>query len=237
MSILGMFARYPEPGKTKTRLAATIGDYAAADLYTCFVQDLVQRTVGLADQLWIAITPHTRKSRAWFKALPGSNNETRCRLLAQPEGDLGDRITWFFREAASQGEGPAVLIGTDNPDLPSARITQALEMLCHGSADVVIVPATDGGYVLIGLVGDPHALFNGIRWSSPFTLLDTMDAASAAGLRLTVLSSWYDVDHVENLGTLTALQKHTGLTEAAPCPRTAECLERLLSDMADCHGR
>jgi rSAM/selenodomain-associated transferase 1 len=227
-----MFARYPEPGTTKTRLASTIGDRAAADLYGCFVEDLVQRVCGLADQLWIAITPHTEQSCKWIQSLADSNSKSEVKLLAQPSGTLGDRIAWFFRQAAAQGGGPAVLIGTDNPDLPSARITQALETLSSGSADLVTVPAADGGYVLIGLSSDPQTLFDGIRWSSPFTLLDTIGAATTAGLRLEVLSGWYDVDHIENLGTLTALQKQPGLTEAAPCPRTAEYLEGLLPRIA-----
>jgi len=233
VNILGMFARYPDPGQTKTRLAAAIGDHAAANLYACFIQDLVQRTDRLADELWIAITPYTDTSCDWFQALTNSSGETSCRLLAQPEGDLGDRIEWFFQEAAEQHGGPTVLIGTDSPDLPTSRITQALDLLIDGSSDVVTVPAADGGCVLIGLVGQPHKLFDGIRWSSPFTLLDIVEAVLAAGLRLNVLPMWYDVDHVENLGTLTVLQKQPGHTEAAPCPLTVECLERLLPDIAD----
>lgn len=237
MSILGMFARYPEPGKTKTRLAVSVGESAAADLYACFIRDLVKRTGSLADELWLAITPHTDRSRNWFQSLPGFNSDSSCRLLAQPEGDLGDRIKWFFREAAAQQTGPVVLIGTDSPDLPSARISQALDLLMDGSSEVVTVPATDGGYVLIGLVGEARTLFDGIRWSSPFTLLDTVESARTAGLRLTVLPSWYDVDQIENLGTLTALQKDPGLTEAAPCPHTAECLRRVLPDVAEFRDR
>ena len=233
MSILGMFARFPEPGQTKTRLAAAIGDRAAADLHACFIQDLVHRTGALADELWIAITPYTETSCNWFQALPDTNRETHYRLLAQPEGDLGKRIEWFFQEAAARHGGPTILIGTDNPDLPSSRITQALDLLVDGSSDVVTVPATDGGCVLIGLVGQPHNLFNRIRWSSPFTLLDIVEAALAAELRLNVLPIWYDVDHADNLGTLAVLQKQPGHTEAAPCPVTVECLERLLPDIAD----
>jgi len=233
VSILGMFARHPVPGKTKTRLAAGTGETAAAELYASFVQDLVRRTTRLADQVWIAITPDTDTSRNWFQKLSDSDSDVDCRLLAQPQGSLGDRISWFFRTAAAQGRGPAVLIGTDSPDLPSSRITQAFRLLSDGSADVVTVPAADGGYVLIGLAGEPCALFNSIRWSSPFTLLDTISAARTAGMRLSVLSPWYDIDHVENLGTLLALQKQPDLTEAAACPHTTHCLERLLPDITD----
>ncbi|MCH2200578.1 MAG: TIGR04282 family arsenosugar biosynthesis glycosyltransferase [Fuerstiella sp.] len=233
MSILGMFARHPVPGKTKTRLAAGTGETAAAELYANFVQDLVPRTARLADQIWIAITPDTDASRNWFRKFCDSDSDVDCRLLAQPQGSLGDRITWFFRTAAAQGRGPAVLIGTDSPDLPSSRITQAFQVLNDGRADMVTVPAADGGYVLIGLAGEPDALFDNIRWSSPFTLLDTISAAKATGMRLSVLSPWYDIDLLENLGTLLSLQKWPGLTEAAACPHTTRFLERLLPDIAD----
>lgn len=228
-----MFARHPAPGKTKTRLAADTGEQAAAELYACFVQDLVRRTACLADQVWLAITPDTNTSHNWFRNLSDSDSDIDFLLLTQPQGNLGERIAWFFRTAAAQGQGPAVLIGTDSPDLPSSRITQAFRILNDGIADVVTVPATDGGYVLIGVAGEPGDLFNNIRWSSPFTLLDTLRSAGHAGMRFSVLSPWYDIDHAENLGTLLALQKSPGLTEAAACPDTTRYLTQLLPDITD----
>jgi len=233
VNILGMFARYPEPGKTKTRLAATIGDQPAAELYSCFVRDLVSRLGRFTDQLWIASTPDTPVANRWFESLQTAQGEAQPDLLTQPEGNLGQRIDWFFREAADRNTGPAILIGTDNPDLPSSRITQAFALLNDGAADVVTVPATDGGYVLIGLAGKPNGLFDKIRWSSPFTLLDTIQAVDSAGLRLSVLPGWYDIDHVENLGTLAALQRHPGQTEAASCPLTADYLKRFLEKFGE----
>jgi len=227
-----MFARNPQPGKTKTRLAASIGDQAAADLYDCFVRDLAGRISCLADQFWTAVTPDSEDCRRWYRTLPHASNEERCQLLIQPDGDLGQRIKWFFELAAKQGSGPAILIGTDNPDLPAARIEEAIELLSTDSADIVIVPATDGGYVLIGLNATPGKLFDRIRWSSPFTLLDTLAAAEAAGQRLQILSLWYDIDNIEDLGTLAALQTCRGDSAAAPCPLTAELLPKVLSEVA-----
>lgn len=233
MTTLGMFARYPEPGCTKTRLAATIGDVPAADLYACFVQDLMQRTASLADEQWIAVTPESKPCLEWFESLCREPVNAERRLMIQPDGDLGQRIAWFFREAAQRGRGPAVLIGTDSPDLPTSRINQAFELLSDGSADVVMSPAADGGFVLIGLRGDPGSLFQTIRWSSPQTLLDTLKAAQLSGKQSILLPAWYDVDHIENLGTLAALQRQPGLTEAAPCPLTADRLEQLMFESED----
>jgi len=233
VNILGIFARYPEPGKTKTRLAAKIGDKPAADLYACCVRDLVSRLTQLTDQLWIASTPDMPESNKWFQSLVTIQEEDQPKLLNQPEGDLGQRVDWFFRKAIDQNNGPAVLIGTDSPDLPSSRITQAFELLNGGIADVVTVPAADGGYVLIGMAGKPGGLFDKIRWSSPFTLLDTIKAVDSAGLRLSVLPTWYDIDHVENLGTLAALQEHPGQTEAASCQLTAAYLKRFIEEFRE----
>lgn len=233
MNTLGMFARFPEAGRTKTRLAASIGDQQAADLYACFVEDLIGRTCKLADQQWIAFTPDDRSSRRWFESMRETHGGSRCSLMVQPDGSLGERIAWFFRQAARQNGGAVVLIGTDSPDLPASRIDEAFELLNAGSADMVIAPAADGGYVLIGMNGEPENLFGAVRWSSPYTLLDTMVAAEKAGRNLSMLPGWYDIDHVENLGTLIALQQNPGLTGAAPCPRTAACLMKVLIDQVN----
>lgn len=227
MNTLGLFARYPEPGHTKTRLAAAIGDEAAADLYACFVQDLLRRTCTLADEQWLAMTPDTEPSREWFEQTRQSCGSSTCQLQVQPDGSLGERMAWFFREAARRNGGPVVLIGTDSPDLPSSRIRQAFQLLGKGEVDVVLGPAADGGYVLIGMTGDPGSMFEEIRWSSSQTLLDTLAAVRRTGRKSLLLPTWYDIDHVENLGTLTALQQDPGLTEAAACPITTACLQQL----------
>lgn len=229
MTTLGVFARNPEPGKTKTRLAAAIGEQNAAELYACFVRDLIARIRPLTDQLWAAVTPDTPECREWCHTLPGALDADRFRMLIQPEGDLGMRIDWFFREAAERGEGPAVLLGTDSPDLPSSRIEEAFNVLSGGETNVVVVPSTDGGYVLIGMNGPPQGIFDGVRWSSPFTMLDTVSAAEAAGLTVTVLPVWYDVDTFEDLGTFAALQRHPGRTKAVSCPETTRYMNELLS--------
>ena len=84
--------------------------------------------------------------------------------------------------------------------------------------------------MLIGMSGRPHQLMDTVRWSSPFTLLDTLASADRAGLRSEVLESWYDIDTIDNLGTLAALQQHAGQTHAAICPLTSSCLSQRLPE-------
>ena len=234
MNTLGIFARLPDAGKTKTRLAAAIGDTVTAELYACFVQDIIDRFETFCDRVRIAVTPATEESRSWFERLLigtfARNGDSDCRVILQPGGDLGARIEWFFCEQAGQGSGATVLIGTDSPDLPIQLVQAAFETLNADAADVVLVPACDGGFVLIGIQGQPQTIVRDIRWSSPHTLIDTIAAAVAAGRRTELLPPWYDVDTVENLGTLAALQQHAGQTQAASCPRTWHWLQRRLPE-------
>lgn len=226
MNVLGMFARHPTPGKTKTRLAATIGDHAAVELYAAFVEDLLLRCGDLADGFVAAVTPEDANTRDWFsERLP--NN---AQLWFQPDSGLGGRIEWFFREAIQQPGYKAVLIGSDSPDMPDAIIESAFQEL--DGCDVVIAPANDGGFVLIGLK-DPAAaaeLFTDVVWSAPTTLLDTLRAARRHQLSVNLLQPWYDIDTVENLGTLMALQQCKG-SGAAKCEATSRVLSKHLATL------
>lgn len=220
MNILGMFVRRPEPGFTKTRLAATIGDVAAAELYAAFVKDLLDRNSTVADRFVLAATPNDEATTSWALSQISESAD----LVFQPAGDLGKRIDWFFQLAASEGADRTILIGSDSPDLPPELIRLAFEKLQE--VDLVIGPATDGGYVLIGLRSPHPGLFGGIRWSSSMTLHDTVFAARRLGLSVELLSPWYDIDVIENLGTLQALQQ-TPTGGAAACPETVVVLRKL----------
>lgn len=224
MNILGMFARLPAPGKTKTRLAASVGNEAAAELYAAFVEDLADRCDKVADQFWIAITPDTSRSFDWFEDIASYD---AC-IIPQPEGDLGTRISWFFDEARQQGGQRIVLIGSDSPDLPSGIVNSAFDRLSE--SDVVIAPASDGGFVLIGLRCSAGDLFTDIKWSSATTLTDTIANAESRNLTVELLQPWYDVDTIESLGNLIALQKSRGASNEI-CPRTDAVLDKLAAEI------
>lgn len=217
--VLGMFVRRPEPGKTKTRLAATVGNDVAAELYAAFVEDLLARCPNLAGRTIVAVTPRDKATTSWFQRRLAE----RTMLMDQPAGDLGNRIDWFFNAAANEGADRIVLIGSDSPDLPADLIAAAFQEL--GKADVVIGPATDGGYVLIGMRKPHDGLFQRIRWSTAMTLFDTIQAARQRGLSVKLLAPWYDIDVVENLGTLKSLQDFTA-SGRADCPATVRVLEK-----------
>ncbi|MEZ6128193.1 MAG: TIGR04282 family arsenosugar biosynthesis glycosyltransferase [Planctomycetaceae bacterium] len=225
-----MFARHPEPGRTKTRLAAAIGDDVAAELSAAFLHDLLQRCPKLADRFLVAATPCDPATADWFEPKLADN----ARLVFQPDGDLGQKIAWFFNSEATVGDR-AVLIGSDSPDLPTSVFETAFQRL--NDVDLVVSPATDGGFVLIGLRRQPGELFREIRWSSEETLSDLLDAATRCGLSTERLSPWYDIDVVSDLVTLHANLLPTDSPTAA-CPATVRVLqshwsliERVLADL------
>ena len=132
---------------------------------------------------WLATTPDGWRGREpfWPFALP-------CR--PQGPGDVGQRMLRVFR---SLPPGPAIIVGSDIPDLVPAHVARGFEAL--GRADMVLGPAEDGGYWLIGLSQRARAVdpFAGVRWSSPWALADT-GRALPAGLRLALVDRLADVD-------------------------------------------
>ena len=219
MNLLGMFARRPEPGKTKTRLANSIGNEAAATVYAAFVEDLIRRCEKLAEPFVVAATPGDQLSTTWFQSRVADSTTVDF----QPDGDLGERIEWFFQRAFRKGYKKVVLIGSDSPDLPSAVISNAFREL--EDFDVVLSPAADGGYVLIGLRSFSEGMFADVEWSAATTLVDTLRAAKQRALSVRLLQLWYDIDVVENLGTFIAMQSENG-SGAADCPATSAAIHR-----------
>ena len=222
--MLGIFAKLPEAGQTKTRLAASIGDQSATELYAAFVEDLLARCGQRSETLVVAITPDNAATKAWFDDRIAENTV----LLFQPNGRLGQRIQWFFDTAFEQGATQVVLIGSDSPDLPTTIIDDAFLQLA--TSDMVVTPAADGGFVLIGLSTPLPAFFGGIPWSSLATLAATVQSAERRGISIRMLAPWYDIDTVENLGTLLAMQRNSPL--AASCPQTKQRLETLWLKLA-----
>ncbi|MDA0589891.1 MAG: TIGR04282 family arsenosugar biosynthesis glycosyltransferase [Planctomycetota bacterium] len=231
MRTLGMFAKQPVPGRVKTRLAADWGDGRAAELYEAFVRDLlvrldfryrnepdgeIHRVLGFA--------PDDEAARSWFTDAAAG----RWDLWPQPNEDLGGRIAKFFAEHASKAGSSAVLIGSDSPTLPVTFILDAFYRL--KSADVVICPASDGGYCLIGLRSGfvSASLFKGVDWSSAQVLGQTVERVRGLGLTLELLPIWYDVDSgdgVEMLrGHLAAIEVARHEEELTGLKHTAEFL-------------
>jgi rSAM/selenodomain-associated transferase 1 len=209
--ILGLFAKWPQPGAVKTRLAAvTSVDWAAQFANAC-LGDTLDRLMRIDARRIVAFTPdHTRAS---FASVVGD----RFELWAQSDGPLGKRIEGFIADCLRQGAERVVLIGTDSPTLPLDFIRSAFDQL--NQADVVLGPATDGGYYLIGCAGGLPPIFANVPWSSSRVLQDTVALAEQANLRLALLPPWYDVDTQEDCQMLRghlAAMRVAGLDPGVP---------------------
>lgn len=219
---IALFVRPIVPGRVKTRLVPTLGAEGAARLYAAFVRDTLKVSRGIAGTrlvLWVAGDPR----HASFDAIdPRGAMERR----PQPDGDLGERIRVALAEGVTRS-GAALAVGTDAPTLPAGYLALARESLAL--ADVVLGPAVDGGYTLIGVRASVNeasraALFRGVRWSTPHAFDDTLRRARAEGLAVAFLPPWYDVDDAQGL---RLLRLHLYLRPEA-APETA----RVLSECA-----
>ncbi len=220
MRHLGVFAKYWEPGAVKTRLARDIGGNAAARLYHEFVSQTLVRFGPLADQCSVWIWPPGRELN--FSELAGADWTIRQQI----SGNLGQRMGHFFRNALGQADR-AILIGTDSPSLPSHFVQRAWSIL--DDAEVVLGPATDGGYYLVGMNTDATDMFEEIPWSTPSVWPSTIRRLEAAGRSWQALDPWYDVDTLNDLIRLRdelAAQDSAGADE-----------QRLLAGIQEALGR
>ncbi len=189
-----MLARYPTPGGAKTRLIPALGAEGAADLQRA----MTERTLAFADRLVerrrVAVELLSTGATAHqMQALYGP----RRRVRDQGEGDLGMRLERAFGRAFLFGATRVVAIGVDCPELDDRYLEEALEGL--EAADVVLGPAEDGGYVLIGLAAPRPELFQGIDWGSALVFQQTLAKAREANQEVRFLATLRDVDEPADL--------------------------------------
>ena len=139
-------------------------------------------------------------------------------LMPQRGDDLGARERAVFIDLFAAGFSKAVMIGSDLPNLPVSHLTRAVDLL--ESQTVVLGPARDGGYYLLGLTAPSHGevpdLFDGIRWGTGSAFDDTVAAVGRAGLRVALVPFWYDVDDEAGLAMLRRDLAEPGRETAAP---------------------
>ncbi|MCX5806104.1 MAG: TIGR04282 family arsenosugar biosynthesis glycosyltransferase [Proteobacteria bacterium] len=204
-----MFVKSPERGMVKSRLAATLQEVVVPDLYKFFVSD----TMGMLAQggypLIIFFYPPESKQ----KIIQWLGNEHT--LFPQTGNDLGERMKNAFKTIFSQGHSPALLIGSDSPDLPALIIDEALTSL--KDHDAVVGPSYDGGYYLIGFRTEtflPRA-FDEIPWSTPGVFVQTLDVLVKANLRVHILPKWRDIDTFADLKALFLNSQNTLFAKSA----------------------
>jgi uncharacterized protein len=189
-----IFTRYPQPGKTKTRLIPALGAEGAATLQ----RQMTEHTLTQVKNLPSSIT-----SEIWFADAPSEQEKMQVWLgnewiyHPQPEGDLGDRLITATQTAFTTGAERVIIIGTDCPGLTTDRLIQAFQTL--QTHDLIIGDATDGGYYLIGIQKPIPELFQNITWGTAQVRSQTVTIAQNLGLTIAHLPPLSDIDYPEDL--------------------------------------
>lgn len=191
-----IFTRYPEPGKTKTRLIPVLGSVGAANLqrqmteHTILQVKELQKVIDISVAVWYS-GGDLRLMQEWL----GLN------LVYQPqgEGDLGSRMARSLLQAFQSGAEKAIIIGTDCPGLNAQILATAFDKL--RSFDIVLGPAMDGGYYLIGLRQLIPELFANIEWGTAQVFQRTLEIAQKLNLSHVNLVPLADIDRPEDLST------------------------------------
>jgi uncharacterized protein len=222
---LVLFAKAPAAERVKTRLVPPLTPAQAASLHAAMLADQIE--------LLRALRSDTREIAMWLDA-PWHPESPLAEALEgiprglQGDGDLGVRMARALAAAFSEGAAAAAILAGDAPTLPASRVLEAFGHLAAG-ADAVLVPALDGGYVLVGTREPRPSLFEGISWGSPTVAAETRARAESQGLRLAQTAAWGDVDAPGDLSRL--IREIADAPERAPF--TAAAIEDWRMDFGE----
>lgn len=190
-----VFAKNPELGKVKTRLAATIGKEKALEAY----KHLLKHTEDVIKESNIPCTVYFTSDTEE----PSVFNDHHFNKALQIEGNLGEKMSAAFQDQFQQGVDSVVIIGTDCYSIQATHIQEAFIQLVEN--DFVIGPANDGGYYLLGMKEFCPEIFDGINWSTETVLEETLSRIKSMNKKTVLLEELVDVDHEHELGTLRQL--------------------------------
>jgi len=184
-----IFAKNPVLGKVKTRLASTIGDKKALEVY----KELLDHTCSIASKVDV-------EKKVYYSDFINNDdlwNNANFEQELQHGNDLGKRMSNAFKETFKSFNGKVVVIGTDCKELSTEIIDQAFSGLEY--ADIVIGPALDGGYYLIGMKSLEEKIFENIDWSTSAVLEQTIDKIDTKRLSFLLLKTLSDIDNEHDL--------------------------------------
>lgn len=206
--VVAVLTRAPSSGG-KTRLFAALGRAPDPRLLTALLLDTLDGAAAPAAVRVVSVTPASACDEIASLVPPGIG------VIPQSPGTLGERMRSTFASIFAQGASSVVLIGSDLPEITPSIIAAAFRALERDPGTLVLGPAADGGYYLIGATKVPP-VFDGIEWGSDAVLAQTRAAAAAAGLAVSLVDTLGDVD------TLADLER---LAQARPASRTVISLK------------
>ncbi|HWJ26687.1 MAG TPA: TIGR04282 family arsenosugar biosynthesis glycosyltransferase [Flavisolibacter sp.] len=192
-----IFTKNLEVGKVKTRLAATIGDEKALSVYKQLVLNTASTTKHLPIDKFVFYSNAIEEDDVW--------NGNNFHKEVQQGNDLGERMKNAFAAIFQKGYDKAVIIGTDCPSLKGNIIQDAFNKLVD--VDVVIGPALDGGYYLLGMKKCYPFLFEDMHWSTANVIAETIRRCKSRGLLFLLLEALQDIDEEEDLETLNFVEQ------------------------------
>ena len=184
-----IFAKFPEQGKVKTRLAKSIGFEKATELYARLAEHSFNETKKLSNvtrYLFYSDISDRKRISEWIGV--------GFTLYPQSEGSLGERMKNAFNKVITKGSTKTIIIGSDIPGLSKSLISKAFKEL--GESEIVIGPSKDGGYYLLGMKKFYPELFEGISWSTEVVLSQTLAKAKLLNLKVTLLKELIDIDRI-----------------------------------------
>jgi len=197
VAAIGIICKAPQPGRSKTRLAKAVGVVAASELSACFLRDVAASIEAVPEALGrrgYGVYAPAGAEHIMRELLPAE-----FELLLQAGRDLGYVLFGATLALLDAGHDCVLLVNGDSPTLPTRFLVQAIEALRQRGDRMVLGPASDGGYYLIGLKYPHRRLFTEIAWGTDTVARTTRERAAEIGLATTLLPEWYDVDDVETL--------------------------------------
>jgi rSAM/selenodomain-associated transferase 1 len=216
-------------GTVKTRLVPPLTYQEAAELNTCCLRDAAANVAAAAARAPIQgfAAYYPLGSEQFFRDLLPDG----FKLLAPKEPTIGRSLFHAARDLCAAGYHSLCLVNADSPTLPTELLVEAVQRLQEPGDRVVLGPATDGGYYLIGLKRFHQRLFEEIDWSTERVYRQTMARASEIRLAVASLAEWYDIDDHETLAVLVSELQAGGAASryrgGYPAPATKAFLNRL----------
>jgi rSAM/selenodomain-associated transferase 1 len=227
---VAIMAKASVAGTVKTRLVPPLTHQEAAELNTCCLADIAANVAAAAERVPIQgfAAYHPTGSEGFFEDLLPDG----FRLLPPKEPTIGRSLFHAAHDLFAAGYGSVCLVNADSPTLPTELLVQTARRLREPGDRVVLGPAADGGYYLIGLKHFHQRLFEAIDWSTDRVYRQTITRAGEVGLPVVALAEWYDVDDEVALNVLAReLLSGPGATGCYnggyPAPKTAAFLKRL----------
>jgi len=211
-----LFAIIPAAGKTKSKLMPFLTAEECTSLYSCFLKDIYRKAKATGADVYVFFTPRDRKGA--FQAVLGED----VVFLPQHGEDLGQKMKNAVGAVLRMGYEKVVLMGTDIPHIHTETIRNAFDNL--EQKDIVIHPALDGGYYLIGMKQEYESIWNIRRYGTNTVMYDTLQHMKAENLTTSVGQMYYDIDDRDDLKQLWNDIKRGAVCN---CPETIAYMETI----------